>query len=84
MVSERMKKLMGGWKQEKNTKPRRPNVLKSIAASKMTRNQIINLLNRNLMMNKNILKNVEHRMRNLAIQNNKMRKYMELHLSKKN
>jgi hypothetical protein len=70
-----MKKLMGGWKKEKNTKPRR-NTLGSIAASKMTTQQIINLLNRNLMMNKNILKNVEHRMRNLSIQNNNMRRYM--------
>ena len=79
-----MKKLMGGWKKEKNTKPRRPTVLKSIAASKMTTQQIRKLINANLVMNRNTLKNIENRMRNLAIQNNNMRRYMELHLSKKN
>jgi hypothetical protein len=82
MVSDRMKKLMGGWKQEKNTKPRR-NALASVAASKMTAQQIKNLLNRNLLLNKNVLKNIEHRMRNLAIQNNNMRRYMGTYISKK-
>jgi hypothetical protein len=84
-LSAKLQKMMKGWQLERKTQPRR-NTLASASAARMTRQQIINFLNRNLMVYPNTIKNVEHRMRNLAVQNNKMReyalKYSKRHLAK--
>ena len=81
-LSNKLKKLMGRWNVEKKTQPRR-NTLASKSAARMTRQQIINLLNANLVLYPNTLNNIEHRMRNLAIQNNIMRRYMNDYIKRK-
>ena len=82
MVSKSLQNRMKKWKLEKTTQPRR-NTLASVAASRMTPQQIKNLLSANLLLYKNTAKNIEHRMRNLAVQNNNMRKFMERYLLNK-
>ena len=81
MVSAKLGKLMAGWKKERKTYPRR-NTLASRSAAQMTPQQIRNILSANLVLYPNTARNVEHRMRNLAVQNNNMRAFMASYLSR--
>lgn len=72
---------MKKWKLERNTKPRR-NTLTSVAAARMTPQQVMRLLNANLVLYPSTIKNVEHRMRNIAVHNNNMRRFAILYSSR--
>lgn len=65
---------MKTWGKNKNTKPLK-NSLVNRAASKLTANQIMNLLKRDLILLKNTQKAIEHRAGNLRSLNSFMKNY---------
>lgn len=76
VLSDRMKKLMGGWSTNTRRTVPRSNRLASFSAAVMTPQQVRNFLNANKVVLNTTRRNVEHRGNNIAIRNEDMYRYM--------